>query len=144
VGLLADFVVATPEDILQYGSLLRSGKPLPPDRFQRAEYKRLTPLALEMLWALLRGEKWDVKRHQLEHVFHTEDGETWLERFPDEFVRLLSLLDETAANQAADAWARSGEVRSNSSEIRPVLQDLRRLATDAQKSDRSLYLWGSL
>jgi hypothetical protein len=50
VGLISVFVVASPEDALQYGSLLQSGKALPANRFQRAEYKNLTPLALGMLW----------------------------------------------------------------------------------------------
>jgi len=144
VGLLADFVVAAPEDVLQYGSQLRSGKPLPPDRFQRAEYKNFTPLALEMLWAILRQEKWDVRSHRLEHAFRTEGGESWLERFPDELVRLISALDETAANQTADAWARADEVPVNSNELRPVLRDLKQFATQARKSGQSLYLWGSL
>jgi hypothetical protein len=56
VGLLADFVVATPEDALQYGSLVQGGKALPPERFQRAEYKNLMPPALETLWAILCNE----------------------------------------------------------------------------------------
>jgi len=144
VGLISDFVVASPEDVLQYGSLLRSGKAFPANRFQRAEYKNLTPLALGMLWAILRHEKWDVSHHQPEHVFHTEDGESWLERFPGEFVCRISVLGETTASQAAEAWARSDEVRSSSDELKPVLRDLKRLATQARKSGQSLYLWGSL
>jgi hypothetical protein len=144
VGLLADFVVAAPEEALQYASLLGSGKPLPPDRFQRAAYKNFTPLALGMLWAILRHEKWDARRHRLEHVFHTEDGESWLERFPDELVRLISVLDDTSASQAADAWARADEVPGNSDELRPVLGDLKQLATQARTSGQSLYLCGSL
>jgi hypothetical protein len=99
---------------------------LPANRFLRAEYKNLTPLALGMLWAILRHEKWDVSHHRLEHVFHTEDGESWLERFPDEFVFRISVLGETTASQAADAWARSDEVRSSSDELKPVLRDLKR------------------
>ena len=63
MGLISVFVVASPEDALQYGSLLQSGKALPANRFQRAEYKNLTPLALGMLWAILRHEKWDVSHH---------------------------------------------------------------------------------
>ena len=141
---LADFVVATPEDALQYESLLEDEKPLPPDRFQRAEYKNFTSLALEMLWAILRHEEWDVRRHRLEHVSHREDGGTCLDRFPDELVHLISALNEATESRVADAWARAEEVPGNSDELRPVLRDLKHLATAAQASGRSLYLWVSL
>jgi hypothetical protein len=96
MGLLADFFVATPEDALAYGQC--GGRPLS-DRFQRAEYKNFTPLALEKLWAILRHETWDPKRHSLEHVCHAENGETWLFRFPSELVHLLSILDEATARR---------------------------------------------
>jgi hypothetical protein len=144
VGLLADFVVATPEDALQYAPLVQNGKPVPPDRFQRARYKNFTPLAVEMLWAILRHEQWDVRHHRLEHVSHTEGGESWLERFPDELVHRLSALNEADQNLVADAWARAKEVPGNTDELRPVLRDLRHLAAQAETSGRSLYLWGSL
>jgi hypothetical protein len=52
VGFFADFVVATPEDASQYGSLVENGKPIPADRFQLASYKNFMPTALEMLWAV--------------------------------------------------------------------------------------------
>jgi hypothetical protein len=141
VGLIADFVVATPEDALQYASLLDDGKPLPRDRFQRAEYKNITPLALGMLWAILRHEPWNVRRHWLEHVSHTEDGERWLFRFPDELVHRLSALNEADQSRIADAWLRTKEVRG---ELRPILRDLQRLATQTEMTGKSLYLWGSL
>jgi hypothetical protein len=145
MGLLTDFVVASSKDALQYESHVLEGTPIPPDRFQHACYKNFTPLAVEMLWASLRGEPWDVERHSLEHVYHTGDGETWLERFPDELVHRLSALNEADQDQVADAWARAEEeVPGNSEELRPVLRDLHQLAIHAQKTGRSMYLWGSL
>src|SRR5262245_33168458 len=105
MGLLSDFVVATPEDVLRYESLLQDGKLLPPDRFRRAECKNFTPLAVQMLWAILRHEEWDVRRHRLEHVYHTGEGGSWLERFPDELVHLISALNEATEGRVADTWA---------------------------------------
>lgn len=142
VGLVSDFIVAAPEDALQYETFLDDGKPLPPDRFQRAEYKNFTPLALEMLWAILRHEKWNAKIHRLKHVAHTD--ETWLLRFPDEFVHRLAALSEADQDWVAVAWVNPKEVPGNADELRPVLRDLRRLAALAEKSGKSLYLWGSL
>lgn len=142
MGLLADFVVATPEDAFQYESFLEHSNQVPPDRFRRAQYKNFTPLALGLLWAILRHEKWDVERHGLEDVSHTD--ETWLQRFPEELVNLISMLDEAAASSVADAWAQNKEVPGNSNELEPVLLDLKHLAIQAQKSGQSLYLWVSL
>ena len=121
MGLLADFVVATPEDALKYESFLEHGNWVPADRFRRAQYKNFTPLALGFLSAILRHEKWDVERHGLEDVSHTD--ETWLQRFPEELVNLISMLDEAAANRVADAWAQNKEVPGNSNELEPVLLD---------------------
>jgi hypothetical protein len=144
VGLLADFIVATPEDALQYESRVHNGEPIPPDRYQRAEYKNFMPLSVEMLWALLRREHWDARHHRLEHVYHAEGGESLLERFPDELVHRLSALNETDQSQVADAWARNKEVPGSSEELRPVLRDLHHLAFQALTTGMGLYLWCSL
>jgi hypothetical protein len=144
VGLLADFFVATPEDALQYGTFVQNGEPIPADRIQVVSYKNFTPLALERLWAILRREEWDVKRHNLEYVFHSEDGESWLFRFPNEMVQRLSALKETDLHQVAGAWVNPPEVPGNSDELLPVLMDLKQLAARSQMHDRNVYLWGSL
>jgi len=126
--------VAAPEDALQYESLLERGNAVPPDRYQRAQYKNFTPLALGFLW--------DVERHRLEDVSHTD--ETWLQRLPDELVNLISTCDEAAASTVTEAWAQHEEVPGNSDELRPVLVDLKHLAIQAQKRGQRLYLWVSL
>jgi hypothetical protein len=56
-----DFFVAGPEDALQYESLVHAGNPLPQDRFERCEYKNFTPLALELLWAILCGKNGEAR-----------------------------------------------------------------------------------
>jgi hypothetical protein len=143
VRFLADFIVAAPEDALEYGRLIREGRPISPDRFQRAEYKDFTQLALGMLWAILRHEKWDVKRHRLEDVWHADNGEGWLFRFPDELTELIGALDEAAINADAHAWV-GREVPGDADELKPVLRDLKELAIQARQRGRGLYLWGSL
>jgi hypothetical protein len=109
---------------------------------ERAEYKNFTPIALGMLWAILRREKWDARRRDLEHVCRAENGESWLLRFPDELTHLLSVLDEPTVDAVAKAWV-NREVPGNSEELKPALRDLKRLAAQAQKNGGTLYLWGS-
>ncbi len=144
MGVLADFFVAPPAYALECTKLIQGGGTTLSDGFERARYKNFTPIALEMLWAVLRNEKWDSNRHTLEHVCHAENGETWLLRFPDALRDLIALLDETAIDRVADAWVHPREVPGTSEELRPVLQDLRRLATQARNNGGTLYLWGSL
>jgi hypothetical protein len=144
VGILADFIVATPEDALQYESRVYSRQPIPPDRYQQAEYKNFTPLSVQMLWAILRQEQWNVRRHRLEHIHHAEGGESLLDRFPDELVHRISALSEADQSQIADAWARNKEVPGSSEELQPVLRDLHHLAIQALTTSKGLYLWCSL
>lgn len=136
MGLLADFIVATREDGLRYqGGGLDSG-----NGFKRAEYKNFTPLALEMLWAILRQEKWHAKTHSLSLERIAEDGRFWLFRFPDDLVMRLTTVDE---QMTAAAWE-APEVPGKSNDLMPVLSDLKRLANYARASGLGLYLWGSL
>jgi hypothetical protein len=141
MGILADFFVATPADALEYESLLMAQEPLP-ESFFRAEYKGFTSLELGFLWAILEQTEWDVAKHGLEHVAHGEEGETWLERFPEEFVGFLAAL--TNETVIAERWAEHEELACGASDLIPVLLDLQRLAIQARDSQKSMYLWGSL
>jgi len=144
MGLLADFVVTSPSDALQYASLLREGNSLPAQRFERCEYKNYTPLSLGLLWALLANEKLDAKRHKLETVRIADGGHTWLLRFPDEFTKLIADVDEQLIRRIAHTWANEDDVPGDGEDNVPVLKDVKRLAIQAQIKGHNLYLWGSL
>jgi hypothetical protein len=143
VGIIADFFVAPPAYALECNKHIEDTRAILSDGFERAEYKNFTPIALGMLWAILRHEKWDANRHRLEHVCHAENGERWLLRFPDALTHLLSVLDEPTIDAVAIAWV-NREVPGNSEELKPILRDLKRLAAHAQKDGRALFLWGTL
>jgi hypothetical protein len=144
MGLLADFIVATPEDALRYEALMMGEEPLPPDRFQRAEYKGFTSLALEVLWAALDNGEWDPKKHELDHI-NTGSDESLLCRFPDALTLSLSQMDDAAIHRVAQIWIRAEQVPGDDAEeLEPVLRDLRHLAAQARQSGKSLYLWGSV
>jgi predicted metalloprotease len=83
-----------------------------------------------------------VQRHKLEHIWHDEEGSAWLERFPDELVRLLAMLE--APDSIAALWVQHEEIGHDVNDLVGVLNDLKRLAQLAQTSQKSLYLWGSL
>jgi hypothetical protein len=114
MSILADFFVATPTDALEYESLMMAEEPLL-ERFLRAQYKGFTSLELGFLWAILEQTDWNVERHKLEHISHGEEGETWLERFPEEFVGLVALItDETVV---AERWAQHEELACEATDL---------------------------
>jgi hypothetical protein len=51
---------------------------------------------------------------------------------------LISILDETTIDAVANAWV-NREVPGNSEELKPVLQDLKKLAAQARKDGRALF-----
>lgn len=138
MGLISDFIVANPEDALQYEQFMQAGQV---DRFEIAEYKNYTPLALEMLWAILSGEECDVGRYSLEHVAHSEGGETVLERLPDELVGRIACLDDSAVDAIAEKWGLRYEVPGDGEDQKPMLRDLRRLAAHSLRQEKGLYIW---
>jgi hypothetical protein len=57
VGIIADFFVAPPTYASECYTLIQDDRAILSDGFERAEYKNFTPIALGMLWAILRHEK---------------------------------------------------------------------------------------
>jgi hypothetical protein len=143
VGIDADFFIAPLAYALECNVRIRDDRATLSDGFERARYKNFLPMALSMLWAILRHEKWDARRHDLEHVCHTEDGERLLVRFPDDLTYLIAILDEPTIDEVAKAWV-NREVPGSSEELKPVLRDLKKLASQAQKDRRALFLSTSL
>ena len=140
MGILADIFVSTEEDALLYDPLV--GRPA--DRYDFVECKRFTGLEFGTLWAIIDGEKWDVKRHMLRHISHSDEGEQWLEAFPAELVARLADLPDDGMDALSTAWGKTEELKWDGALLLPVLTDLRRLANVAQGSSRGMYLWGCL
>ena len=144
MGIISDFVVATRDDALLYYQLGLTAERHLPAGFDRAEYKNYVPPQLNMLWAVLRGEDWDVDRHGFEHICHWDDGSQILERFPDDFVSRLAGLNDISAELATRTWVKVEEVRGTAEDHAPALCDLRRLALNALQDGKGLFLYLSL
>jgi hypothetical protein len=144
--ILSDFFVASPEQALRYAN--RSVEPDGASEIaallRPAAYRGFTTLQLGMLWAMLEGVAWNVKRHKLENIWWSDDGEAWLNRFPDELTRLLA--DASADQLAATLvkWAGTEEVGYSPDNLAPVLNVLQTLAKHAVATNASVYLWGSM
>jgi hypothetical protein len=112
------------------------------DAYVRVEWKSLTSLEFEILWALLEAKELDPERHRLETV--RSDESSWLFRFPQEYVDRLVSLSPEAVLIVGDAWARTEELQWPPEDAQHVLVELTRLARTSRETSRGLYLWGSL
>lgn len=146
MGILADILVANERDALAYDASLdlRSS---PTAAITVVYYKSFTGLEFGTLWALATGEQFDMGRHRLRHISHGDEGERWLEAFPEELVAVLSATPEAELASLAARWAATDELRLSHmlpEYAEPVVRDLHRLALQAQREGKGMYLWGSL
>jgi hypothetical protein len=147
MSILADIFVSTPEAAADYGASHRRGRSAHIAKYQPVEYSGLTPLEFGTLWALIADEQWSAKSHMLEEVSYGEGNESWLFRFQVPYVSLLAGLTDANVDRHAAAWANSEELKlsgATADDVRPIVNELRRLAIDAQGSNKGMYLWGSL
>ncbi|PVZ20176.1 MULTISPECIES: hypothetical protein [unclassified Pseudomonas] len=102
MGVVADFFVSSEADALSYAAGMET---VDPDA-QRVtpvtpvRYKGFSDLEVGTLWAILEGQEWDEERHMPEETFLGDDGESWLNRFPDELTHLLAQTSEASLSQA--------------------------------------------
>ncbi len=141
MSIIADLFVASPDDAPAYEERFDADPPDP--RFDVRRFKGFTQLELEVLWSMLAGEEWSPERHTLESVGEPAESR-WLVRFPDRFVELLAALGPAELPQLASKWGAIEELSASGDEMKPVLDGLTALARSAKKSDKALFLWGSL
>ncbi|QRF62727.1 hypothetical protein [Variovorax paradoxus] len=146
MGLLSDFFVANEGEAARYADRMSEddqGKAIAL-QLRPAEYKGFTDLEVGTLWAILEGKEWDADLHALESDEGGDEGDSWLFRFPDRLVQLLTHVEHSALDAALPRWADTEELQVDVAELRPVVLDLQRLAKQAIAEQKSLYLWGSL
>jgi hypothetical protein len=137
-GVLADFYVSREDEALRYNDS--------PDEFrERAQYKRITPLELSTLWAIIRRSEWDVALMDEFPCLHQEDdGSRRIHRLPAAMLVDLAGMSSEEITIAAQRWAATEEMRWPSTAAHEVICDIERLALSASESGRSVYLWNCL
>jgi len=140
MGILSDIFVAKPADAAKYEDHMNSetGDKL----YEVASYKNLTPLEFGTLWAILEGRPYDDKKHGLLEVKPTE--ESWLYRFPSEYVQLLANLTPGKIEAASVPWAATEEISGEASDMAEVIVEVSKLARHALLPGKGLFLWNCL
>jgi len=144
MGLLCDLFVTTREEALAYEATVTRSSGVRMEQYSPVEFKGLTGLEFGTLWAILAREEWDVDKHMLIDVAFGDGNETWLHQFQEEYVDLLSRLDEGAIDLASQAWSKTDELSCSANDIRPVVEALAKLSGEAISTEKGLYMWGSL
>jgi hypothetical protein len=137
MGILTELFVAEPADAENYTAVREGSTAVV--RYTRVQLGGLHSLHFSTLWALIESEKWDVNKHDLPSVL--QDSNTWLFRFPEQFTRSLSELDERHLEEISGQWARTEEMRCDPADARYVLDELQGIAEKATASGKGLYLW---
>lgn len=140
MSILTELFIAEPADAASYPAKREDSSAAA--RYARVQLGGLLNLHFSTLWAIVESEEWDVNKHDLPSVLPPSN--TWLFRFPDQFTRSLSELDESQLEEIAAQWARTEEMRCDPSDARYVLDELQGIAEKATASGKALYLWGSL
>jgi hypothetical protein len=136
MSVLANIYVASEANAADYDA--------DPTRFQAnsASWKRFTILELSMLWALLQGREWDVDlMDPFTNLLMRDGGARMIARLPDEFLYGVMAADDKRVTEVARQWAATEELNCEPDEVRPFIEDLKRLADVAVSSGQGVYLW---
>jgi hypothetical protein len=137
MGLLSDFIVANELDAIAY-----NGEEQGVPALHIVHSGRLTPLELETLYHVTQGgDPGDIVDYQFRTVNVVHDGEQVTTELSAALVGQLAEASDAALSAWANARARSEHFRGSDTNLRPLLDDLRRLAQLARAESKSMYLW---
>ncbi|REK31366.1 MAG: hypothetical protein DWQ41_00515 [Planctomycetota bacterium] len=135
MGIHANFFVAGIRDAAIFDTN--------PDAFEphTAYYKNLTESELSVLWAILTDTELNESMREFECIFYVDDGERFIVRLPHSMVEKLTDVDGSALEALTARWAGSAEMQREPDEVRPIVNDLRRLSKHAIETGQAVYLW---
>src|SRR6266571_1680455 len=122
MSVLADIYIARDDEAVRYDTT--------PDQFaKRVQYKGFTPLELSILWSIMRGAEWEVAMmREFPCLLQIDGGERLIHRLPSAMVAELAGLSPDRVPAVTSAWAATEELSCSPDDIRPVVDDLVRLA----------------
>ena len=135
MGVLADFIVATKEEAINY-----DGSNLPNDHI--AQYKRFTELELGYLVDVVDGKGIDYESfHDFETVLIEDDGQIVTTLIREDLTSRFSTANDQDLEQWAKVWCTAEELSCQPEDVMPMLKDLRFLSLLARKENKKVYLW---
>ena len=155
MSMIADFIVATPEEALAYAgrfddlesydeddeaSVAAEDRLEQLEAIERLQMNGLTGLAMGLLWADLLGVPWDVRTHMPRTV---GSGENWLlDHLEPPLLDAVVSVPDGRVGPALDAWLSREDMRGWEAELaREFFVDLQALARSARAQGKGVYLF---
>ncbi len=155
MSMIADFIVATPEEALAYAgrfddlesddeddeaSVAAEDRLEQLEAIERLEMNGLTGLTMGLLWADLLGVPWDVHAHMPRTV---AGGESWLlDQLEPPLLDAVVSVPAGRVEPALAAWLSREDMRGWALEpAREFLVDLQALARSARAQGKGVYLF---
>ena len=143
-----DLFIATKEEVAR----APLNQHAPSKYFPTVQAKRITPLELATLEAIVTGHKdayelVDARLDAIDQNVVRKWENTTIFHLPDTLVQALSRLTSNEIVHAAWAWEDTNELRASNDEperiawITRYLQEICQLARRAQAEDKQMYLW---
>jgi hypothetical protein len=135
MGVLADIYISRDDEAVKYDAA--------PEQFpERVQYKSITPLELSTLWSIMRGVESDVESmNEFPCLLVIDGGEQLIHRLPAAMVAELARMSPDQVASVTSAWATTEELSCSPADIRPVVDDLVRLAGRAIETGRGVFIW---
>lgn len=138
MSVLADIYISLDSEAVKYDAA-------PVTFTERAQFKRITPLELSTLWAIIRGIEWDgALIDDFACLFQVDGGERLIHSFPAAMVTTLGRLTDEQIRDCSAKWAATEELSCSPSEIQPIVEAISRLACSAASSGRGLFIWNCI
>lgn len=135
MSVLSEIYISRETEALKYD--------ITPDIFaDRAQFTGITPLEISTLWAIIRGDAWEVTMmRDFPCLLQVGGGERLVHSFPAAMVSALGQLTNDQIQDVSAKWAATEELACAPSDIQPVVAEMARLARAAASSGRGLFIW---
>jgi hypothetical protein len=144
MGVLSDFFIATDDEAQSFDA---SSSPV--NAFPTFQARRIDVVKLVLLQCAIDGSTFEAHLDLLDTLFlrsESDDG-PWVLIVPIDIQKALASADDYQLDQYGIAWASTEEWISDGGkpgEVIACLKDLARLAKQAEKENRNIYLWVAL
>jgi hypothetical protein len=136
MGILTDIYIASPSTAVAFDADRK------PFREVTLSAKGITDLELSTLWAVYRGEEWDVKLlEDFEQLLFRDGGERLVIALPESLVSYLAESDEAKMETVGEQWGQTEEMERHADDVEEYLASLVELAKRARSNQMRLYLW---
>ena len=150
MGILSDLFVATDAEIDD--AVVEEG---PAERFPAVEAKSVDDVKLTSLNGIATGRSFDLDDGIFDRLYEEvpllrDGGEEgpWVFRVPAPLVSALASADDGRLGEINEAWARTEEWQAEGvvapDDTQWLVDDLARLARDAEAAGKNVYVWVSL